>query len=140
MRKRKTLWYVPDWGSFFRNGKRVDAIAGGGYRTVHYKGKTVSAHRLAFRFISGEFPDNDVDHKDRNRCNNIWSNLRESTRKCNLENTERNNPFIGVTKDLSRDKWMAYTPKVKGVRSTIGRFNTNIAACMARHNWEIQNA
>lgn len=44
----------------------------------------------------GEFPDQDIDHKDGDRSNNKWDNLREATRSQNCMNSKiRNNNTSG---------------------------------------------
>lgn len=36
--------------------------------------------------MTGEWPEKEIDHKDTNRLNNKWSNLREATASENMRN------------------------------------------------------
>jgi hypothetical protein len=48
------------------------------------------AHRLAWLYVYGRLPKNDIDHIDGNRSNNKIENLREATRSQNLMNKKGN--------------------------------------------------
>lgn len=91
----EALDYDPDTGLFrWRHavGLRIKPgmIAGSktdkGYIHIFYKGKCYKAHRLAFMFMNGSMPDDEVDHKDGNGENNKWVNLRGCTRNENQQN------------------------------------------------------
>ena len=62
---------------------------GTGYRIICVDGKTHAAHRLAFLYMTGKFPENVVDHIDGNSGNNAWHNLRDVTSKVNSRNRKR---------------------------------------------------
>ena len=49
-----------------------------GYVTIRFKSKDFLAHRLAYGFMNGELPPDDmvIDHIDHNRLNNAIDNLR----------------------------------------------------------------
>lgn len=94
--KRK-LSYCPDRGNLIwkvnGHGIRKGRVAGGvnsdGYVQVMVCGKQMLAHRVAFFLMNGRWPK-EIDHIDRNRSNNSWSNLRECSRS---ENQKNKNPF-----------------------------------------------
>ena len=69
------------------------------------------AHRLAWLYVMGEFPKNDIDHVDTNGCNNKISNLRLATKSQNGANSKlpKNNTsgYKGVTWAKRNKKWMA---------------------------------
>jgi hypothetical protein len=44
------------------------------------------AHRLAWFYVTGEWPV-EIDHRDRQRGNNVFSNLRSATSSLNKANT-----------------------------------------------------
>lgn len=44
------------------------------------------AHRLAWLYMAGEWPKNEIDHIDGNKANNRFANLRDVDRKTNQQN------------------------------------------------------
>ncbi len=48
-----------------------------------------SAHRLAWLYMTGEWPTNEVDHIDGDATNNRWNNLREANSGQNKQNQRR---------------------------------------------------
>lgn len=70
------------------------------------------AHRLAWLYIHGYFPEYGIDHKDRVTYHNWIDNLREATQQCNMRNTanSKNNTsgIKGVSFNKKRNKWSAY--------------------------------
>jgi hypothetical protein len=91
---RSLLHYNPETGVFSwrvdRGGKaRAGDEAGylkDGYVRIEIAGKGYRAHRLAYLYMTGTFPDFEVDHEDTNKANNRWRNLRPATRSKNLGN------------------------------------------------------
>jgi hypothetical protein len=57
------------------------------YVLIGIFGRLFSAHRLAFLYVTGSLPDTDIDHKDRNRSNNAFENLRAVSRAVNTQNS-----------------------------------------------------
>jgi len=57
-----------------------------GYLVTRFNGKLVYAHRLAYLWMTGEWPPKIMDHKNRNRQDNRWDNLRAVTYSENLHN------------------------------------------------------
>ena len=55
-----------------------------GYIRIAVLGVKEYGHRLAFLYVEGEFPPNDVDHIDRDGSNCRWANLRHATTSQNL--------------------------------------------------------
>lgn len=110
------------------------AIAGatshkGGYRLISLgaRGRAYLAHRLAWMYVYGEFPDSELDHIDRNPDNNAIANLRACTRQENAYNTVRNcgetSNYTGVSWDKARGMWVARIRMPSGKRNHIGRFS-----------------
>ena len=71
------------WSS---TGRQVLNAGPLGYVRVSLDGATYYAHRLAWLYMTGEWPACQIDHKDRDRANNRWSNLRAATRSQNQHN------------------------------------------------------
>jgi hypothetical protein len=82
-----------------------------GYVVIEIKAKPHAAHRLAWLYMTGSLPQVQVDHEDRVRSNNSWSNLREATHKQNMENKPiyKNNSsgYRGVCWCKRNEKWAA---------------------------------
>lgn len=92
---RDVLSYDPASGLFTWKtsvNKRIKAgsVAGSlntyGYVQIRLDGRSFYGHRLAFRFMTGEWPNGQVDHRDLVRSNNRWTNLRPATPALNSEN------------------------------------------------------
>lgn len=95
------LHYDPDTGVFRWLGDRtngrgqINAAAGSvagsvnkksGYRSIGIAGRLYKAHRLAWLYVTGVWPIDELDHRDTVRDNNAFENLREATRQLNNEN------------------------------------------------------
>lgn len=87
--------YNPETGLFFWNHNFGSRAAAGevigsddmhGYKTVRLNKKSYKLHRLAWFYVNAEWPKGDIDHINGMRSDNRISNLRDVTRKINLEN------------------------------------------------------
>lgn len=91
---RERLCYEPDTGEWVwlksprsgYAGKPAGWIDAYGYKRIKIDGQTHIASRLAFLYMTGQWPKDEVDHIDRDPGNDCWSNLREATRLENLQN------------------------------------------------------
>lgn len=100
---RSILDYEPETGLFrwktTRHGRvKVGQIAGNvnpktGYVNIEIDGKPKKAHRLAILWMTGKWPERDVDHKNLIRHDNRWINIRAATEQQNGANRRalRNN-------------------------------------------------
>jgi len=98
-----------------------------GYVIIKIKNKAYKAHRLAFLYMTGNFPLEFVDHINGIRSDNRWINLREATNQQNIRNTRvRKNTksgFKGVLWDYRWKKWVAYC-QANGKRHFLGSSST----------------
>lgn len=90
---RRRLRYEPDTGLFFRQSGRglskaepAGCIDYRGYVMIGFRGKTYAAHRLAWAWMTGQFPDGPLDHVNRVRSDNRWCNLRLADYRLNAAN------------------------------------------------------
>jgi len=72
-------------------GKQAGGIKQDGYRNIKINNKEYMSARLACLYMKGRWPLEEMDHKDTNRANDKWENLREATR---AENTRNRNAKI----------------------------------------------
>lgn len=115
---KEELHYDPltgDW-TWLENTRLAGKKAGytaksDGYVRIWLKGKRYLAHRLAWFYMTGEWPI-EIDHKDRNRSNNEFGNLRNVTTSENHRNmpmSPRNTSGVNGISYCKRDKlWVAY--------------------------------
>lgn len=136
-RLKELLHYEPETGVFTwrvktnksRNwvGKRAGcANVSTGYVMIGIDGHDIRAHRLAWFYMTGEWPANEVDHRNTDKGDNRWDNLRQATTRLNGENKRRANRnsktgFLGVSPH--RNRFMARI-KVNGKHKCLGTFDT----------------
>jgi hypothetical protein len=141
---RSIFDYDPETGLFSwrintRNGKaKIGGRAGfahvSGYWHIKIDGRTFKAHRLAFVWMTGELPSEDVDHIDLDKGNNRWANLRAATRSENRANTRLSSSNTSGLKGVSWfktcSKWRAQIKK-RGRSTDLGLYDCPAAAHFA---------
>src|SRR5258707_393996 len=70
-------------------GKIAGCVGNDGYLFITVCRKFYTAHRLAWFYIHGKWPTEQIDHIDGDRLNNAISNLREATNLQNQRNAAR---------------------------------------------------
>lgn len=98
-----------------------------GYIRVCVLGRCVMAHRLAWFYVHGRWPVEQIDHINHIRDDNRIANLRECT---NAENRQNIRPegygtsgYLGVYRHSSSDAWSAKII-VNGRATYLGLFDT----------------
>ncbi len=95
---RSVLHYDQETGIFTRkvstsNSVKVGDVAGcpngDGYLLIMVQSRLYKAHRLAWLYVSGEWPEDQIDHINRNRSDNRITNLREVSHKQNQQNRSK---------------------------------------------------
>lgn len=117
---KELLHYDPETGVFTnkvtRNPRaKQGAIAGSlntlGYVVIQISMQKIHAHRLAWLYVYGCWPKNQIDHINRIRNDNRLCNLRDVTSSENIHNTSDNRKntsgYRGVTWNRDRGKWQA---------------------------------
>lgn len=122
-----------------------------GYLEIAIDGKLYYIQRLAWLYMTGEWPSVNVDHEDRNKSNNRWSNLREATVPQNARNMaahkDNKSGFKGVsvTSIACAKKFVAFI-RVEGKNRNLGYYYTAeeaheaYKAAAAKHHGEFARA
>lgn len=151
---KELLHYCPETGVWTwlvdrRGGIKKGAIAGsimiksGGkkYRRIKVMGAMIRAHRLAFLYMTGSFPEEEVDHEDGNGLNNCWSNIRAVTHADNAKNHRlrscNKSGTAGVCWHKRYNKWQAVIT-VNMRKKALGYFTNKDDAVAARKKAEIE--
>jgi hypothetical protein len=143
-RLAKEFSYDPETGEWTRialgtNGKGIVGARAGyvhkfGYRQLKIDGCQHKEHRLAFLWMTGSFPPDDVDHINLVKSDNRWINLRAATRSQNMANKARgmsnSSGLKGVSWFKPTGKWWAQI-KVNGRGRSLGLYDCPAAAHLA---------
>lgn len=91
---------------------------------VSFRGKMYGVHRVAWFLMTGQQPPLIVDHRDLDRANNRWTNLRPATKSQNAANT-RGSTARDLPKGVyrMRDKFQSAIVK-DGKLHFLGTFKT----------------
>jgi hypothetical protein len=135
-RLNELLHYDPKTGLFTwrysRRGIAAGRIAGclaeDGYIRIRVDGTLYLAQRLAWFCMTGVWPEVIIDHKNGDKSDNSWDNIREASYSQNQMN--RSDPNRGVHFCNTRRKWIAKIQK-DGVIHYLGSFYNKENAIMA---------
>jgi hypothetical protein len=142
-RLRELLHYDPETGVFtwrvprgnVKAGDVAGKFSGDGYRQVCVCGRFYYAHRLAWFYIHGVWPEAEIDHRNRDRSDNRMSNLRPVSRAENKQNSKvyrgNSSGFKGVAWSDRHRAWVARIWSNKRV-THLGRFPSINDAIAAR--------
>lgn len=144
-RLRELLDYNPETGVFTRlsNSRRTDRVGktaggkSGNYNRISIDKRYYQAHNLAWLYVYGAWPENQIDHINRNGCDNRILNLREvnaSENQHNLGTNTRNwSGITGVSWCSRTTSWVAQICH-QGHRKFLGRFQNISDAAEARES------
>lgn len=134
------LKYDPETGVFTWRERRGPVKAGdvagsidsSGYRQIEILGTAYLSGRLAWFYVHGVWPTDQIDHCDNNQLNDSFSNLREATGSNNSMNRRKRkgskSKYIGVYPYYG--KWRASICK-DYKRILLGSFETEELAAAA---------
>lgn len=131
---KEFLVYNEDDGVFIRKkssgnvkrGSLAGSVTSHGYLAIRVGGNLYKAHRLAWLYVYGYFPENQIDHMNRNRVDNRICNLREVSRSCNIRNSRKRvdnkSGVKGVSWHKASDGWVSQIV-LNGRKIHLGTFN-----------------
>lgn len=136
--------YDPETGVFrwkkkpICGGTKVGDVAGyithRGYVEIKCQGTTIGAHRVAWLYVTGALPPEELDHVNGLRNDNRWDNLRLATPLQNSHNRKRRRDNTsgrkGVHWDAKNSKWRARIT-IDGKERSLGSFLDIEEAAMA---------
>ncbi|HEJ8008058.1 TPA: HNH endonuclease [Serratia marcescens] len=133
---KELLNYNPATGEFtwLRNrsskavaGQIAGSICKDGYRHIKINGMTYKAHRLAWFYCYGTWPEGEIDHRFRNRDDNREQSIRQASASENSINRgmrrDNSSGFKGVSWNRKSKKWSAEIT-ANGNRMFLGFFMT----------------
>ena len=146
-RLKEMLHYNEDTGIFTRKTRVANRLAGTVSRAKHNKGyiqimidgENYLAHRLAWFYVYGEWPKNQIDHINRIKTDNNIKNLRDVDNSTNQHNigirSHNSSGVTGVYKSSKSKKWIAII-EVKNKKHCLGTYTSLEDAKFARQGFE----
>ena len=136
-RLRELLSYDPETGVFIRSSNSRRAKKGDmagwvnalGYRAVSIQSRTYLCHRLAWLYVTGQWPCGVIDHINGDPGDNRWRNLRDVAHRTNIENqrvaarSNKSTGLLGATLHKASGLYQAQL-KTHGKRLGLGYFKT----------------
>jgi hypothetical protein len=90
-------------------GKKAGYVDAQGYVRIQLRGVDFAAHRLAWFYMTGNWPQ-EIDHINGERSDNRWQNLREADRLINTQNRvtkASSSGYVGVSRYNKSGMWKA---------------------------------
>lgn len=141
-RLRKIISYDPETGIFIwkeaRSNVRINQQVGTfgvrGYLQVQIDKRRYFGHRLAWFYMTGAWPKDQIDHINLDKSDNRFENLREATASENMSNKfarpDNKSGLRGVIWMASRKKWKSQI-KYNRQSKYLGYFDCPAAAHLA---------
>ncbi|MEO1538495.1 MAG: HNH endonuclease signature motif containing protein [Pseudomonadota bacterium] len=123
-----------DWNRRYAGKEAFTACNTDGYHHGKIMGKLYKAHRVIWALESGSWPSSCIDHKNKDRTDNRFDNLREATRAENSRNRSAlagsSSKYLGVSWCKMNEKWLARI-EVNGRQLSLGSFLSEAQAAKA---------
>jgi hypothetical protein len=138
---RERLNYDPETGQFkwkvgrgrVRPGDRAGCLAPRGALVIRINGRLEYAHRLAWLYVHGVWPDGEIDHINNDPTDNRLENLRESSRAENCRNVRCHRDTASGLKGAYKQRSGRWYSRiwVNGTDIRLGHFDTAEQAAAA---------
>jgi len=150
-RLKEVLDYNPETGLFFwkrkinniSNGNPAGSHQNKGYIQLMIDSRNYLAHRVAWLYMYGEWPKNQIDHINRNKKDNRICNLRDvnnSTNQINIGLRSHNSSGVtGVVKSSKPHRPWAAQINRNNKKIFLGYFNTVEDAQRSLENYKLTN-
>ena len=138
------LRHCPDTGNlYWKNGPKSGKEAGWsdrhGYKLTRVNGTLLRNHHIVWFFNTGSWPTSEVDHKDNNPSNNLFSNLRMSDRRGQGANQTLQGRRAGKWKGVHQSPSGKFYVKIKSKGKTVTGIPADIEnpreAAMIYNTW-----
>ena len=138
---KKILSYDEKTGIFMvKNNANVTSHINNMYLIIHIDGVRYQAHRLAWLYVYGKFPNGEIDHINGDESDNRILNLRDVSHAENMKNqrvrSNNTSGVMGVSWHKTNKKWCSLII-VNGQRINLGSFVQFHEAVNARKNAEV---
>jgi hypothetical protein len=135
---KKALRYDPESGNFFwlhttgraAAGSVAGTIKPSGYRCIKIGKTNFYAHRLAWLYVHGVWPPDQIDHINCDRDDNRICNLRKATGTQNQGNRRPKGKRKGITYHRHDKRWQAQI-SINGKYTYLGQYSTQEEAFRA---------
>jgi hypothetical protein len=119
---------IPPWLNDRSRGKKAGWTDRKGYTNLQINGGCYFAHRIIWLWMTGEWPDEQVDHRLGDKADNRWVALRAATHSQNASNRKaKNGDGLPGAHKHSRRGWQSEI-RVNNKRIYLGFFSTAEAA------------
>lgn len=101
----------------WKAGDRVGFVTKRGYRCIGLgTNRPFQEHRIIWLYMTGSWPELEIDHINGDGTDNRWCNLRQATRANNLHNTKRHHDGASGIKGVIRigNAWVARLKRPDG--------------------------
>jgi hypothetical protein len=115
-------------GGKIHPGQTAGHLKDNGYIIIGVNGRIYRAHRLAWLYMTGEWPTDMIDHRNRVRSDNRWKNLRVSSASLNGQNmlkahSDSATGLLGVCYHKQTGKYVAGIKAPGKERKYLGLFS-----------------
>jgi len=113
--------------------------AGYDYHRIYINNKAYALHRIIWLYMTGKWPDRLIDHINRIKTDNRWTNLREADDYVNALNRGQQVSKSGHRGIYNQGTGYRVEMKLQGKSHYLGYFSDIASAIRARDTWLLKN-